>query len=114
MPQTDQALQAPTVDNRVLAEQVYDTLMIEIEPELLLANIPLLDAQYASESKDEHAARMKRYAAAYKKFDAKLAEFMNEVDTNVRVSQRVVRTEREQEDRTHEEDKLNSIASAFA
>ena len=110
----------PTVDpksvaeNHVLAEQVYDMLMAQIEPDLLLINIPLIDAKYAGETPEQTEERMKRYAAAYKKFDAELAKFMNEVDTNVRTTQRAALQQKEQQDRDQESNTLNSIASAFA
>ena len=44
-------------DNRQMAEQIYDMLMGDIEPDLLLANIPGLDEKYKGETDAEHKAR---------------------------------------------------------
>jgi hypothetical protein len=107
------ATATPQVDNHTLAEQVYDMIMGSIEPDLLLKNIPLLDAQYASETKEEHEARMQRYAVAYEKFDAELQQFMDKVNTNVRTAQRQSLKEREEQERQRDQEKLSSLASAF-
>jgi len=104
----------PQVDNRALAEQVYDMIMGEIETDLLLANIPLLDAKYSGETPDDHEARMERYQAAYKRFDSELQKFMDEVNGSVRSSQIKSLKEREQQDRQAEQDALQSITSAFS
>lgn len=103
----------PTADNRVLAESVYDMIMDEIEPDLLLANIPLMDAKYAGESTEQHDARMKRYVVAYKKFDLELNKFMTDIDTKVRITQRVALKQKEAESQLQEANTLHSIASAF-
>lgn len=101
------------VSNKELAEQVYDLIMGSIEQDLLLANIPHLDAKYAGETPAEHEARMQRYAAAYKTFDSEMAKFMDAVNTSVRTSQREALRAREREDRQREQNALNSLASAF-
>ncbi len=108
------ATQNPQVDNRALAEQVYDMIMGEIETDLLLKNIPLLDAKYVGETPEDHEARMERYQAAYKRFDSELQKFMDEVNGSVRSSQIKSLKEREQQDRQAEQDALQSITSAFS
>jgi hypothetical protein len=108
----DIAVPAPA-SGKELAEGVYDLLMADIEPELLLANIPLLKAKYATETPDEHAIRMERYKTAYKDFDLAMATFMNDVDGEVRTTQRKVLKNKEIADRKNEEDVLTSLTSAF-
>ena len=100
-------------ETKLLAEQLYDLIMADIEPDLLLANIPNLDAKYAGETPEEHTARMKRYEASYKKFDAEFSTFMTEVNDKVRVSKRSALKEKEEKIKTQEANALNSIESAF-
>jgi hypothetical protein len=106
-PVTDEA------EKKRLAEELYNTLMADIEPDLLLENIPGLDAKYAGETPEEHDARLKRYEVAYKKFDEEFGKFMVNVDDKVRTTRRESLRAKEQEVRKGEEDAINSIASAF-
>lgn len=100
-------------DNRVLAEEVYDMVMGEIETDLMLANIPLLEETYKSETPEQHESRMQRYAVAYKKFDIEIAKFMTDIDGKVRATQRKALQEKENAAQQEDQNVLNSIASAF-
>ena len=100
-------------DNRVLAEEVYDMVMGEIDTDLLFANIPLLDETYKSETPEQHEARMQRYAASYKAFDIEIAKFMVDIDSKVRTTQRKALREKEHVAELEDQNALNSIASAF-
>ena len=100
-------------ENRVLAEQVYDMIMQEIEPDLVLAVIPTLDATYANESDADHESRMQRYAVAYKKFDIQFEKFMTDVNGKVRMTHRQALREKEEQAKSEEINTLTSIASAF-
>lgn len=111
MTQTQTAVPA---DNRVLAEEVYDMVMGEIDTDLMLANIPLLEETYRGETPEQHESRMQRYAVAYKKFDIEIAKFMIDVDGKVRATQRKALQEKESVAQIEDQNALNSIASAFA
>ncbi|TSC79004.1 MAG: hypothetical protein G01um101425_850 [Candidatus Peregrinibacteria bacterium Gr01-1014_25] len=100
--------------NDELAKQLYDILMADIEPDLLLANIPALDAQYAGETPEEHEARMKRYETAYKKFDAAFAEFMSDVNAEVRTSKRESLAAKEAAAQHSDQQALSSLETAFS
>ena len=102
------------VDNNVLEEQVYDSLMASIEQDLLTANIPTLDTKYAMETADEHTARMERYKKAYAKFDKAMAGFLGDLSAQTRRSQQKSLREKEEKERAEEQEKLNSLTSAFA
>lgn len=106
MPVTDPTVQQ---DNQLLSEQIYDLLMAEIEPELLLANIPALDIRYANETPEEHGVRMQRYAEAYKKFDIALQRFKEDVTGRVRGAKRASLQEEEAEGRGGEEKNMKVI-----
>ncbi len=109
----DQAVQ-DEAETKLLAEQLYDLIMADIEPDLLLANIPTLDQKYLGESPEEHTARMQRYDAAYKKFDKEFEKFMSEVNDKVRVSKRSALKEQEEGAKVQEETALQSLESAFS
>ncbi len=104
---------SPQADTHVLAEDVYDMMMDEIEPDLLLASIPLLDAKYAGETPEQHDVRMQRYTVAYKKFDQALNMFMTDIDAKARMTQRLALKQQEAESQLQEANTLHSIASAF-
>lgn len=101
------------IDSEELAKQLYDVLMAEIEPDLMLESIPTLDAKYAGETPQAKAARMKRYEAAYKKFDAEFNAFMAEVNAEVRTSKRETLAAKEQEAQQSDNQALQSLESAF-
>ena len=102
----------PATD-KALAEQLYDVLMGEIEPDLLLGNIPGLDAKYAGETPEQKDARMKRYEESYKKFDLEFSKFMVDVNDELKTARRAALQEKEEEDRTQESTKLGSLEAAF-
>lgn len=104
----------PQADTRALAEQVYDMLMARIDSDLLLANLPNLDAQYAGESAEEHESRMQRYRVSYEKFDEAFHAFMNGVNGSVRTAQRSALRQKEEQAVSEEQNTLTSLASAFA
>ena len=101
-------------ENQQLAEQLYNTLMAEIEPDLMLDSIGTLDVKYAGETPEEHGARMKRYEAAYKKFDESFKNFMEEIHEEVRVSKRSALKEQEAADRQSDQPALASLEAAFS
>ena len=101
-------------DNRELAEQVYNTLMADIEPDLMLETIPLLDQKYAGESKADHDVRMKRYEAAYRKFDEEFTKLMAEVNEEVRQEKKTALHSKEEAARSEESTQLQSLEASFA
>ncbi len=55
-------------------EWLYDSLMEQIEPELMSATIETLEKKYANETEKEKEARALRYEEAFKLYDECLAE----------------------------------------
>ena len=55
--------------------EVYDGLMVDIEPELLSANIPHLDEPYVGESEEDRKKRYDRYTEAFAKYDEAFAKW---------------------------------------
>lgn len=59
---------------KVLAKQIYNSLMAEIEPDLVFERIAKLDEKYVGESAEQHAARLQRYEAAFEKLETELGK----------------------------------------
>lgn len=65
------------------AQEIYDSLMKDIEPELLTANIASLKEKYAGESDAERKQRMQRYQRAYKAYDKAYVAYIQNLKTSV-------------------------------
>lgn len=108
-----QAQTKAKIDNRKLAEEVYDMIMGKIDEDLLLANIPGLDEKYAGESEQEREARLARYQEAYKTFDEELSDFMSGVHAKTRQSKKDALKEKEEADRVEESGAIEELEAAF-
>lgn len=104
---------AQVVDNQELAQQLYDMLMRDIEPDLLSYNIPKLEEYYAGETAEENQARKERYQKAYAEFDRVFQAFMNEVQEDVRNTKRASLEKKEQSAREAETDDLESLEDSL-
>lgn len=99
------------ISNEELAEQVYDLLMREIEPDLLSYNLPKIDEFYTSETEAEKEKRMERYQQAYASFEIAFNKFMSMVHTSAQKSKQVSLKQAEQADRANEVDDIASAAA---
>lgn len=104
---------ATTAENDELSKQLYNAIMVNIEPDLVLEHLPYLDELYAGESEADRAERMARYEAAYKKFDEEFQNFMGEVHEEVRSSRREALKAKEIRDRAEEQTQLTNLETAF-
>ncbi len=100
-------------DPQTLASQIYDKIMSSIEPELMIQTIPLLDAKYAGESKEEHELRMNRYATAYKKFEQEFSKCKVALTPQIRAMKHDALKEKERDSRIADEHVLQSIVEEF-
>jgi len=55
-------------------EAMYDALMAQIEPDLMLSNLPTLTNKYAGETEDERKLREAKYQLAFLLFDDCMTE----------------------------------------
>ncbi len=72
-------------------EWVYDEIMRHIEPELMLAELPLLENRYAGESEAQKTRRLAGYERAFQVFDAaygKVVELLSEETHQLRARAR--------------------------
>ncbi len=58
-------------------EQLYNALMLEIEPELMTDMVPELEEIYAGETDEERKERGDRYAAAFELFAERFSKILD-------------------------------------
>lgn len=95
-------------------QELYDSLMSAIEPELTTSQLPLLDQKYKDETPEEADARAKRYDKAYEEYDKKFLEYSLEMQKNLRVYQRQSSASFERMDRTEEENQITALESQIS
>lgn len=71
------------------AEELYDSLMREIEPDLTTDQIENLETKYPNETPEDAKARLEHYALAFVIFDESLAEW----DTDRKEEIRLIKAE---------------------
>ena len=110
MTQTDPQIsgQFPTAD------QVYDRIMKDIEPELLTVSNPTLAEKYKDETPEESQARAERYQKAYAEYDKKYEAYMLEFDGMVRGLQHEAVGVVEGESKKGDDDALATLESGMA
>ena len=96
-----------------VADEVYRTIMGQIEPELLLPEAEL-QAKYADETEADGVARSVRYDKAFAEYDRQYARYMQDLtaDASTYVKQGVVALE--QKDQEHEQNDIADIESAIS
>lgn len=103
----DAGLTIPTGD------QLYNTLMARIEPDLTTDQLPLLDEKYKNETPEQAQARASRYEKAFAEYDRQLREYLTELEAKVRQYQASARKSLEHEDRQKEEQDLSGLEQAI-
>lgn len=104
----DAALNFPT------GEEVYDSIMGEIEPELLTANIPHLDEQYVNETEEDRAARYERYNTAYAAYDEAYAKWEADLNTLVTSYRHDALSSAEAQSKQDDETAMTQLEQSFA
>lgn len=107
-PADDGAIQFPT------GEEVYDSIMGGIEPELISVNIPHLDEQYANETEEEKSARYERYTQAFAKYDEAYAKWEAELNTLVTNYRHEALSSAEAQSKQEDAGALSQLEESFA
>lgn len=102
------AVRIPTGD------ELYNTLMGGIEPELTTAELPMLDGRYANETSDQSKERARRYQKAFAEYDKQLQSYMGDLQTKLHMHQRIAMSSAELGAKTEEEEALTAIESSIA
>ena len=90
------------------AEEIYDTIMNRIEPELSSAQIDTLKEKYKNETPEEKKVRGKRYKTAFEKYDKEFVTYMKDLHQKVtdyrkHTFERIEYKEREKEEKKMKE-----------
>lgn len=64
-------------------EAFYDALMAVIEPELMTAQLPIVESLYAADTPEERVVRKARYDAAFEEFSRRSAEEIARLEQDV-------------------------------
>jgi|CXWL01.1.fsa_nt_gi transketolase len=106
-----QTVQTPATDDLVFPSgtEVYDSIMSGIDPELLSANIPTLDAAYADETEEEKKARYERYSVSFAKYDEEYAKWESKLNSAVSDYRKTALQSAEAESRSADTDVLSQL-----
>lgn len=109
------SLQETTVAIRKMPSgtDVYNSIMSEIEPDLVDDMIPLLDMKYAGETPAQNAMRLARYRAAYEEYTRRFSGWVAEMNELVTKYRKGALKLEEQESREKESSELLSLESQF-
>lgn len=104
-----------SADAAARGQEIYDTIMSGIEPELTSRMLPTLPELYKDETAEQAEARKLRYEAAYAEYDKRYAQYMVDMSTKVHMLQRTSLAGIESDERKQEEDNtLKNLESSIS
>ena len=86
---------------------LYDEIMLQIEPDLVTDQIPLLEERYKDEPENERQARMERYDRAFDAFDTELQNFSDELYARMEEDKAAIQSTR---DMAEQDEKKSAVA----
>jgi len=92
---------------------LYDTIMEAIEPDLTTENFKKLGKKYKGESREDKAARGRRYDEAFRMFDEILAGINDHFMSDVREKKSLVREKLQREEEEERSQEIESIEQEF-
>lgn len=101
------------ITDEELAQQLYDVVMRDIEPDLLSYNTPKLAEFYKDETAAEHAKRMERYQVAYTQFKSAWGAFLTKVQSQLSKHQQLALQTKEQNNNATEATAVDQAANAI-
>lgn len=113
-PQLDpSALTLPEPPVIIPADELYDRIMGEIEPELVSNVLPTLKDRYVQETAEERMARAERYQHAFAEYEARLQEYAEDWNAQFRTFKRTALASLENAHRGDESGDLNALESSM-
>ncbi|MBM3227241.1 hypothetical protein FJZ27_00010 [Candidatus Peribacteria bacterium] len=103
-----------TVTARNPGQELYDSIMRGIEPELCSDTIPHLAEKYKDESKEDRAKRVERYNKAYTEFDRAAATHIKQLKTAKKAHKKEAMRSAEIKSQAEEAVKLRQMESLFS
>lgn len=94
-------------------EELYDSIMSKIEPELVSSSLPTLNGKYKDETPDQEKARRDRYNKAFAAYDAEYATTMADLQAKVVQYRKDAFAKVEDQQRALEESELSSLEDSM-
>ena len=92
-------------------DEMYDSIMSQIEPELMSANLPFLAERYGNETPEAKQEHMERYQRAFEEYDKRSKELNASLDERVRVYMRTAIRSLEGASQSLEEEDIDTLES---
>lgn len=96
------------------AEEFFDRVMGEIEPELTSTGIETLDAKYQNETPEDAAARAEHYEEAFAEYERRLAAYVAEQHAEVTHYRHAALQSMEHESQAEDSAKLADLESSIS
>lgn len=104
----------PPVPPPVLSgQELYDTIMRDIEPDLLSSNVETLAVAYETQSPEEKAERADRYRQAFAEYERRLAQYQLQWDMQLSAYKRQAISYIEHQSQSNEAAELQNIESSI-
>jgi len=95
------------------AEWLYDELMAEIEPELMIINIDMADELHADETAEERAKRYAHYAESFKTYEDCLKDLADLWREDATIIKKAMDAYARTEVRRSDDEAANNIAQSI-
>ena len=92
---------------------VYDLIMLEIEPELATGIMPYLDQIHESETEEERKERMERYEKAFEECGKRFEKLSVEWKDRIQTLKRAIRGVEQEEAEEEEAREISAIEEKF-
>ena len=94
--------------------EMYDTIMAQIEPDLVTAELPLLKEKYKEETSEQRAERAQCYEKAFALYAVRFQEYTSAWNQNLHQAVNAIKAQQEQEMQAANEEELGSIDNAIS
>ncbi|OGJ55599.1 hypothetical protein A3D88_00570 [Candidatus Peribacteria bacterium RIFCSPHIGHO2_02_FULL_52_16] len=111
--QNQQNLQNPARPVIPTGQELYDSLMGHIEPDLTTESLKMLEQKYAGETPEQTAVRKQRYDLAFERYDQAYADYVETLHAQAHRYRRQSFVQAEVENREQEGGILNSLHQAM-
>ncbi len=114
MPESQTSTLMPVVPVLPEANEVYDAIMREIEPELTTALLSTLEQTYKNETPEQAETRSVRYRAALVEYEKRFNAYMLELEGQVRGFQKAASVYAEAQESGADQTKLDQLETALS
>ncbi len=113
MPNPPSSAGIPMIPAKRTGREIYDSIMREIEPELLSAALPGLEEKYKGDTPAQAKERAERYIRAMEEYEKRYEQYRHDQEANTRTFKIDAIHFVEQAAAGDEQTKMQSLASAL-